>query len=83
MLECKKEVGGTAELKSVILAQTANSQKLFTLEALHIWRGRPITNTRDDFRSRELTLKLNSMYNMAKVQKTDMSEMENFPKLKF
>ena len=28
MLECKKEVGGTAELKSVIPDQTANTQNL-------------------------------------------------------
>ena len=58
LLECNKEVGGTAELKSEIIDQTANTHKLLTLEALHIWRERPKTNTRDEFRSRKLTLKL-------------------------
>ena len=58
LLECNKEVGGTAELKSEIIDQTANTHKLLTLEALHIWRERPKINTRDEFRSRELTLKL-------------------------
>ena len=51
LLECKKEVGGTAELKSEIIDQTANTHKLLTLEALHIWRERPKINTRDDFRT--------------------------------
>ena len=36
LLECKKEIGGTAELKSEIIDQTANTHKLLTLEALHI-----------------------------------------------
>ena len=58
MLESNKEVGSTAELKSEIIDQTANIQKLLTLEALHIWRQRPRINTRDEFGSRELTLKL-------------------------
>ena len=58
LLECNKEVGGTAELKSEIIDQTANTHKLLTLEALHIWRERPKINTREEFRSRELTLKL-------------------------
>ena len=52
------EVGGTAEVKSEVIDQTANTHKLLTLEALHIWRERPKINTRDEFRSRELTLKL-------------------------
>ena len=58
LLECNKEVGGTAELKSQNIDQTANTHKLLTLEALHIWRERPKINTRNKFRSRELTLKL-------------------------
>ena len=37
MLECNKEVGGTAELKSEIIDQTANTHKLLTREALLIW----------------------------------------------
>ena len=41
LLECNKEVGGTAELKSEIIDQTANTHKLLTLEALHIRRERP------------------------------------------
>ena len=58
LLECNKEVGGTVELKSEIKKQTANTQKQLTLEALRIWRESPRINTRDEFRSRELTLKL-------------------------
>ena len=57
MLECNKDVGGTAELKSEIIDRTANTHKLLTLEALHIWKERPRINKRDEFRSRELTLK--------------------------
>ena len=58
LFECNNEVGSTAELNSEIIDQTANTHKLLTLEALHIWRERPKINTRDEFRSRELTLKL-------------------------
>ena len=58
LLECNKVVGGTAELKSEIIDQTANTHKLLTLAALHIWRERPRINTRDEFRSLELRLKL-------------------------
>ena len=58
LLECNKEVGSTAELNSEIIDQTANTHKLLTLEAFHIWRERPKINTRAEFRSRELTLKL-------------------------
>ena len=56
MLECNKEVGGTAELKSEIVDQTANTHMLPTLEDLHIWRERPRIKTPDEFRSWELTL---------------------------
>ena len=35
-LECNKEEGGTAALKSEIIDQTANTQKLLTQEVLHI-----------------------------------------------
>ena len=45
-LECNKEVGSTAVLKSEIIDQTAKIHKLLTLEALHIWRERPRINTR-------------------------------------
>ena len=45
LLECNKEVGGTAELKSEVIDQTANFHKLLTLEALHIMgRGRGSTD---------------------------------------
>ena len=79
LLECNKEVDGTAELKSEIIDQTAETYQLVTLEALHIWRERPRINTRDELRSRELTLKLYSMHNMVKNKKTDMSESKIFP----
>ena len=39
MLESNQEVGGTAELKSEIIDQTANTQKLLTLEVC-IFGGR-------------------------------------------
>ena len=58
MLECNKEVIGTAELTSEIIDQKANTHKLHTLGALLIWRERPMINTHDKFRSRKLTLKL-------------------------
>ena len=35
LLEWNKEVGGTAELKSEIMDQTANTHKLLTQDALH------------------------------------------------
>ena len=57
-LECNKEVGGTAELKLEIIDQTTNTHKLLTLVALHVSKKRPRITTRDEFRSRELTLKL-------------------------
>ena len=58
LLECNKEVVGTAELKSEIIVQTAKTHELLALEALRIWSERPRINTRDEFRSRELTLKV-------------------------
>ena len=58
MLEWNNEVGGTAELNSEIIDQTANTHKLLTLEALRIYSESPKINTRDEFRSPELTLKL-------------------------
>ena len=47
LLECNEEVSGTAD-----------THKLLPLEALHIWKERTRINTRDEFRSREFTLKL-------------------------
>ena len=58
LLEFNKDVYGTAELKSESIDQTAKIHKLLTLEALHIWRERPRINIRDEFRSRQLTLKV-------------------------
>ena len=55
--ECDRD-GKSAELRSEIIDQSSNIQKLLTLEALHIWKERPRINTREEFRSRELTLKL-------------------------
>ena len=55
--ECDRD-GKSAELKSEIIDQSSNIQKLLTLEALHIWKERPRINRREEFRSRELTLKL-------------------------
>ena len=46
------------ELKWEIIDQASSSIKLLTLEALHIRKKRPAINTRDEFRSRELTLRL-------------------------
>ena len=66
LLECNREVLGTAGLKSDNIDQAANTHKLLTLEVLHILNERSRINTRDEFRSRELTLKVLSLYNMAK-----------------
>ena len=38
LLECNREIGGTAELKSEIKHQKNNTHKLLTLEALLIGR---------------------------------------------
>ena len=36
LLECNKEIGGTAELKSEVIDQTADTHRLLKLEAVHI-----------------------------------------------
>ena len=51
LLDCNEDVSGTAELKSIIIDQSANIHKLLTLEVLYIWRERPIIDTSDEFRS--------------------------------
>ena len=66
LLDGNKEVGGTSELKSEIIDQTANTHKLLTLGASHIWREWPRINTCNEFRSRELTLKLYSIVTFAR-----------------
>ena len=53
LLECNKEVCGTAELNSEITDKTASTHNLLTVEALHIWR-----EIHHEFRSWELTLKI-------------------------
>ena len=40
-----------------IIDQSSEPQKLMTLEAIHIRQRKPAPNTRDEYRSRELTLK--------------------------
>ena len=49
---------GKSEFKREIIDQASSSIDLLTLEALHIRKERPAINTRDEFRSRELTLRL-------------------------
>ena len=49
---------GKSEFKWKITDQASSSIKLLTLEALHIRKERPAINTRDNFRRRELTLRL-------------------------
>ena len=53
--QCGSESGGS-EFNWKIIDQASSSIKLLTLEALHIKKERPAINTRDEFRSRELTL---------------------------
>ena len=55
--QCGSE-SGKSEFNWKIIDQASSSIKLLTLEALHIWKERPAINTRDEFRSRELTLRL-------------------------
>ena len=57
MTQCSSE-SGKSEFKWKIVDQASSSIKLITLEALHIRKRRPAINTRDEFRSRVLTLKL-------------------------
>ena len=49
---------GKSEFNWKIIDQASSSIKLLTLEALHIRKERPAINTRDEFRSGELTLRL-------------------------
>ena len=49
---------GKSECNWKTFDQPSSSIKLFTLEALHIRKERPAINPRDEFRSRELTLRL-------------------------
>ena len=49
---------GKSEFKWKIIDQASSRIKLLTLEALHIRKERPAINTRDEYGSRELTLRL-------------------------
>ena len=55
--ECYIE-GNSADLRWEIIDRSNNQSKLLTLEAIHIRKEKPGLNTRDEFRSRELTLKI-------------------------
>ena len=51
-------VGNSADLNWEIIDRSNNQTKLLTLEVIHIRKDKPGLNTRDEFRSRELTLKI-------------------------
>ena len=55
--QCGSE-SGKSEFNRKIVDQASSNFKLLTLKALHIRKERPAINTRDEFRSRELTLRL-------------------------
>ena len=55
--QCELE-GNSADLSWEIIDRSNNQTKLLTLEAIHIRKEKPGLNTRDEFRSRELTLKI-------------------------
>ena len=55
--QCGSE-GGKSELKWKTIDLASSSIKLITFEALHITKERPAINTRNEIRSRELTLRL-------------------------
>ena len=55
--QCQLE-GNSADLSWEIIDRSNNQTKLLTLEAIHIRKEKPGLNTRDEFRSRELTLKI-------------------------
>ena len=57
-----KEVGGTAELKSRGYRSNSQHSGAITLEALHVCKERPKTNTRDEFKSRQFFVNLKSKY---------------------
>ena len=55
--QCSSE-SGMSEFKWKIIDQASSNVKFCTLEALLISKERPAINPRDEFRSRELTLRL-------------------------
>ena len=56
--QCQLE-GKSADLSWEFIDRSNNQKKLLTLEAIHIKKEKPGLNPRDEFRSRELTLKEN------------------------
>ena len=56
--QCGSESGKSEFNLEIIDQASSSSIKLLTLEALHIRKERPAINTRDELRSRELTLRL-------------------------
>ena len=54
--QCQLE-GNSADLSWEIIDRSNNETKLLTIEAIHIRKEKPGLNTRDEFRSKELTLK--------------------------
>ena len=66
--------GNSADLSWKIIDRSNNQKKLLTLEAIHIRKEKPGLNTRDEFRSRELTLKTQSQKVFGYLFKTYMSE---------
>ena len=50
--------GNSTDLSWEIIDRSNNQTKLLTLEAIDIRKEKPGLNTRDEFRSRELTLKI-------------------------
>ena len=55
--QCQHE-GNSADLSWEIIDRSNNQTKLLTLEAKQIRKGKPGLNTRDEFRSRALTVKI-------------------------
>ena len=74
--QCGSE-SGRAELKWKIIDQASSRIKLLTLETMHIRKERPAINTRDEFRSRELPLRLEfqNQKNLAKTKNFEITYM--------
>ena len=56
--QLKNCIGDASEICSKILEQTEDPGRLLTLEALYIARRQPTLNQREEYRQRQLTLKL-------------------------
>ena len=55
--QCRLE-GNSADVNSEIIDKSNNQTKLLKLEAIHTRKEKPGLNSRDEFRSGELTLKI-------------------------